>query len=331
MKKSIFFNLPYWSTLKLRHNLDVMHIEKNIRDSLLGTLLNISGKTKDTLKARRDLCVMGIRKDLHLQQNGTFTSMPHANYTLSKAEKTAFLDWLKGMKFLDGYASNISQCVNVKEGKILGMKSHNCHVFLQYLLPVAIRPYLSAEIRTTVTEFSFFCKELCARTLKLDVLSRMKDDIIVILCKFEKIFPPAFFDIMVHLAVHLPREAELAGPVQTRWMYPMERTLGRCKKCVQNRAHPEGCIAEAYLSFECLTFSSMYLNEIETKWNREEWNSDVTQVERSKDLSVFSQRVRPLGAAKFITLEDKVLTRALWYVLNNCDEIASCIRLVNDL
>jgi hypothetical protein len=44
----------------------------------------------------------------------------------------------------------------------------------------------------------------------------MKDDIIVILCKFEKIFPPAFFDIMVHLAVHLPREAKLAGPVQTR-------------------------------------------------------------------------------------------------------------------
>jgi hypothetical protein len=29
-KKSIFFKLTYWSTLKLRHNLDVMHIEKNI-------------------------------------------------------------------------------------------------------------------------------------------------------------------------------------------------------------------------------------------------------------------------------------------------------------
>ncbi|XP_035540273.1 uncharacterized protein LOC108993977 [Juglans regia] len=27
-KKSIFFNLPYWSTLKFQHNLDVMHIEK---------------------------------------------------------------------------------------------------------------------------------------------------------------------------------------------------------------------------------------------------------------------------------------------------------------
>lgn len=45
----------------------------------------------------------------------------------------------------------------------------------------------------------------------------------LILCKLEKIFPPAFFDIMVHLAVHLPREAKLVGPVGYRWMYPIER------------------------------------------------------------------------------------------------------------
>ena len=95
---------------------------------------------------------------------------------------------------------------------------------------------------------------------------------------------------------------------------------------MRNRAHPEGCIAEAYLSFECLAFCSMYLNGIETKWNREERNSDVWQVGRSKGLFVFSQRVRPLGAAKFITLEDKVLTRAQWYVLNNCGKIALYIR-----
>jgi hypothetical protein len=41
----------------------------------------------------------------------------------------------------------------------------------------------------------------------------MKTEIPVILCKFEKIFPPAFFDVMVHLAVHLPDEAMLRGPV----------------------------------------------------------------------------------------------------------------------
>ena len=38
-KQSIFFELKYWSSLQLKHNLDVMHIEKNVCDSLLGTLL----------------------------------------------------------------------------------------------------------------------------------------------------------------------------------------------------------------------------------------------------------------------------------------------------
>lgn len=65
-KKSIFWELPYWRTLKIRHNLDVMHIEKNICDNILGTLLSIDGKNKDTDKARLDLEKIKIRKNLHL-------------------------------------------------------------------------------------------------------------------------------------------------------------------------------------------------------------------------------------------------------------------------
>jgi len=62
-KKSIFFELPYWKTLKLRHNLDVMHIEKNICENILGTLMNTDGKTKDNFKTRMDLEAIGIRKE----------------------------------------------------------------------------------------------------------------------------------------------------------------------------------------------------------------------------------------------------------------------------
>ncbi|PRQ40943.1 hypothetical protein RchiOBHm_Chr4g0441621 [Rosa chinensis] len=64
-KKSIFFELPYWKVLLVRHNLDVMHIEKNICDSILGTLLNLKGKSKDGLMSRKDLEAMQIRQDLH--------------------------------------------------------------------------------------------------------------------------------------------------------------------------------------------------------------------------------------------------------------------------
>ena len=47
------------------HSLDVMHITKNVCESLLGTLLNMPERTKDGPKARADLKSMGIRQELH--------------------------------------------------------------------------------------------------------------------------------------------------------------------------------------------------------------------------------------------------------------------------
>ena len=46
-------------------SLDVMHITKNVCESLLGTLLNMLERTKDGPKASADLKSMGIREELH--------------------------------------------------------------------------------------------------------------------------------------------------------------------------------------------------------------------------------------------------------------------------
>jgi hypothetical protein len=45
-RRVFFFELPYWSSLLIRHNLDVIHIENNICESILGTLLKLDGKCK---------------------------------------------------------------------------------------------------------------------------------------------------------------------------------------------------------------------------------------------------------------------------------------------
>ena len=63
-KRSIFWDLPYWEHLEVHHCIDVMHVEKNVCDSLIDLLLNISGKTKDGVNARRDLVDMNIRTEL---------------------------------------------------------------------------------------------------------------------------------------------------------------------------------------------------------------------------------------------------------------------------
>ena len=93
----------------------------------------------------------------------------------------------------------------METGKIFGLKSHDCHVLLQRLTPTSIRKYLKKEIRDTIIELSVFFKQLCSRTVNVSDLENRQTNILTILCKLETIFPPAFFDIIVHVVIHLPK------------------------------------------------------------------------------------------------------------------------------
>jgi hypothetical protein len=64
-KRSIFRNPPYWKDLMVHHEIDVIHVEKNVYETLIGIFLDIPGKTKDTLKAWINLEEMKLRKDIH--------------------------------------------------------------------------------------------------------------------------------------------------------------------------------------------------------------------------------------------------------------------------
>ncbi|XP_068339221.1 uncharacterized protein [Pyrus communis] len=273
--KSMLFELPYWSKLKLRHNLDVMHIEKNVFDTLVGTVLDIEGKTKDTVQARLDLERMGIRSSLWMKKVGGTLKKGHPFFTVKPNGKKEFFNFISSVKFPDGYASNISRCVNVSGCKFSNMKSHDCHVILQRLLPVGIRHLLPLDAVKPIVLLSRFFSQLTARCLRKLDFKQLQDDIVNVLCNFEQIFPPAFFTSMIRL----PDEALLAGPINCRWMYPIER------------AKPEGSLVEAWVAYESLTFCAMYLQDVETAFNRPQCNNDGGV--RKEKLSVFAKIARP--------------------------------------
>lgn len=91
---------------------------------------------------------------------------------------------------------------------------------------------------------------------------------------------------------------------------------------MRNRARPEGSIAEGYIVNESLTFLSMYLPTMETKFSRPERNYDGPGEQRNVDISVFSMKTRPFGKdkAKCLLLEEE-LDKAHWFVLSNCEEV----------
>ena len=59
-----------------------------------------------------------------MQANGQFLK-PKANYTLTKDDSKIVCHWIKELRMPDGYSSNLSRCVNIEDGSILSMKSHD--------------------------------------------------------------------------------------------------------------------------------------------------------------------------------------------------------------
>nr|XP_033511699.1 uncharacterized protein LOC117276481 [Nicotiana tomentosiformis] len=105
--RSIFWDLPYWSSNMIRHNFNVMQIEKNVFDNVFNTVLNVDGKTKDNPKAREDMVNYCDRPQL--AKNPIDGSYPKAAYTIEKNEKIVLFNWLENVKFPDGYVSNLSR------------------------------------------------------------------------------------------------------------------------------------------------------------------------------------------------------------------------------
>ena len=57
------------------------------------------------------------------------------------------------------------------------------------------------------------------------IMEKVEEHIMLVLSKLKLIFPLVFFDIMVHLVMHLPEEAILGGLVQMRCMYLLKDSL----------------------------------------------------------------------------------------------------------
>ncbi|KAL0411276.1 UNVERIFIED_CONTAM: hypothetical protein Slati_3717300 [Sesamum latifolium] len=113
----------------------------------------------------------------------------------------------------------------MKELRLHGIKSYDCHVFMQKLIPIAFREILPESVWSEPTEVSLLFQIICSTTLDVDKVQELEDSVDTILCNLEKIFLLSFFDSMEYLIVHLPYEARMGGPVQYRWMYPFERSF----------------------------------------------------------------------------------------------------------
>jgi hypothetical protein len=134
-----------------------MHVIKGVFDSIIGLLLDIPPKMKGGLNARKDLQVLEIREELHLQERpNKKVYLPPASYTLTNEEKRAICKCLHEIRVPTRFSTNINNLVFKLELKVSGYNTHDCLTILSLFLANAIRavnhPYLKMVI-TCVCHF----------------------------------------------------------------------------------------------------------------------------------------------------------------------------------
>ena len=102
-------------------------------------------------------------------------------------------DYLNSIKVPSGYSSNIKSLLNLKEKKFAHVKSHDCHVLMTQLIPVALRGILPANVRATIIKLCAFLNTISQKAINPSSLSRLQEDVVQSLVSLEMIFPPSFF------------------------------------------------------------------------------------------------------------------------------------------
>nr|GLL26977.1 uncharacterized protein LOC109184736 [Ipomoea trifida] len=97
----------------------------------------------------KDVC---NRLELELVEDNGRYLMPKASYSLNRTNQLAVFEWLQTLKLPDGFSSNLAICVDSTSSKLIGMKSHDCHIFMQFLLPVFFM-FLPSRHWKPLTEF----------------------------------------------------------------------------------------------------------------------------------------------------------------------------------
>jgi hypothetical protein len=99
---------PLGKSIDTTHNIDLMHQERNIAESIMSMCLDVTGFTKDNVNAGKNIAALCDRPSLEAKLNARGNlKRQKVPYCLKPIERKEVFRWLKTLKFSDRYAANI--------------------------------------------------------------------------------------------------------------------------------------------------------------------------------------------------------------------------------
>jgi hypothetical protein len=89
-----------------------------------------------------------------------------------KGQKAKNCKFLPNTRFPGGFATNLA--------KVNRLKTHDCYILLQGVLPAGLKGIAPPDKYEEIPELGRFFKDLCTKPLRIDVLERMKVEIVEI-------------------------------------------------------------------------------------------------------------------------------------------------------
>jgi Domain of unknown function (DUF4218) len=195
----------------------------------------------------------------------------HAPYVCTPLEWKTVLGRLSSLRVPSGYAGAFAK--HVHNQKLGSMKTHDYHVLMQQVLPLCLRGLMQKPVRSVVLRLCNVFRQICVKVWDPSGYEKLRMDTARVLCDLEVHFPPAFFDVMTHLVIHVVEELGHYGPVSTRWMYPLERYMKLLKGHVRTYYRPEANMALGYIKDETLGYLTEYMATVQDVQTRV-WDID---------------------------------------------------------
>jgi hypothetical protein len=98
------------------------------------------------------------------------------------------------------------------------------------------------------------------KVIDVSTLDQLQRDIVETLVRLEMHFSPTYFDISMHLLVHLVDQIRALHPMYLHQMFPFERLMKVFRRYIRNRFRPEGGMVEGWSTEEAIELCKYYLD-----------------------------------------------------------------------
>lgn len=198
---------------------------------------------------------VGIHSWMWLQKRGQHFVKLVALYVFTSNENRQFLELVASIKASTRYVAAFKK--HVARCKLLAMKSHDHHVMIQQILLMCVWNLLMHCVHQIIIILKKCFQKISVHVLNpVDILA-LKTYVAKRLSMFEMWFPPSFFNVIIHLLVHLVEIWKFMDPLVQDGVIPSKRVL---KWYMWKKIKLESNMAMGYMYHEALGFGMEYLS-----------------------------------------------------------------------